>query len=417
MCRGLEGVVNWPYMFSGTHERRATPLGSLRWLFGALAGVIIFALGYSVGASANYSAVGGWSGGTTVDETTVDMRAFWDVWELVEENYVTQPVDKQDMLYGAMEGMLWSLGDPYSQYFTPELAAEFNAEMEGTFSGIGAEIGERENGIVVIAPVADTPAERAGILPGDLILAVDEESTSGLSVDAVVDRIRGEEGTTVTLTLMRGDAEPFAVSIVREQITVQSVSWEVRDDNIAVITVSLFNDDTVDLFQDAVRAVEAADVKGIVLDLRNDPGGLLDAAVDVASFWTGDRNVVIESFKDYEEAYGGRATPVFAGTPTVVLVNGGSASASEIVAGALQDYGLATIIGKQTYGKGSVQQYHDLPDGSAVKITVANWLTPNGRTISEVGITPDIVVEQTLEDIHAYQTPQMDAAIRHLAQE
>lgn len=398
----------------GTQRFGSTPL---YLLFGLLFSVVVFAFGYSVGSVAHGDGVawGGILDSSAQAPSDVDMEQFWDVWSLVEGNY-NKDVDHQEMLYGAMEGMLWSLGDPYSMYFTPESAEEFDQEIEGRFSGIGAEIGQRDAGITVISPIADTPAERAGLQPNDLILAVDGESTEGFSVEQAVQRIRGEAGTDVVLTLMRGAGEPFEVTITREEITVKSVEWEVRDDGIAVVTISVFNDDTVGLMEEAAADIVAAHANGVVLDLRNDPGGLLDAAIEVSSMWAGNRTVVIEKYQDGEDAYAGRAHPVFADMPTVVLVNGGSASASEIVSGALQDYALATIVGDVTYGKGSVQQMHRLPDGSAVKITVADWLTPNGRTITNVGITPDVLVEETAEDIHAGKTPQMDEAIRILSQ-
>lgn len=393
---------------------------SLRWLLAALAAVIIFTFGYTLGGSANISSQGAWTGDSLLDSLSqddeVDMSTFWRVWSVVEESYIDQPVDKQALIDGAIEGMVWALGDPYTTYFTPELAEEFNADLEGTFSGIGAEIGERDVGITVIAPLPETPAERAGVQPGDVITAIDGQSTAGFSVEEAVKLIRGEAGTVVTLTLIRDYGEAFDVAIVREEIHTDSVSWEVRDDGYAVITIAMFNEETVALFAQAVDEIMAAGTKGIVVDLRNNPGGLLVAAVDVAAFWTGDLPVVIEKFQDSEESYRGNGTPVLAETPTVVLVNGGSASGSEILAGALQDHALAEVMGEQTFGKGSVQEYYDLPDGSAVKVTIARWLTPLGRTIHEVGITPDIIVSETLEEIHAGETPQMDAAISHLSQ-
>lgn len=392
---------------------------SLRWLMAVLAAVIIFTFGYTLGGSANISSQGAWTGDSLLDslngDDEVDMSTFWRVWRVVEESYIDQPVDKQALIDGAIEGMVWALGDPYTTYFTPESAEEFNADLEGTFSGIGAEIGERDVGITIIAPLPDTPAERAGVLPGDIIAAIDGQTTAGLSVEEAVRLIRGESGTTVTLTIIRAETA-FDVAIVRQEIHTDSVRWEVRDDGYAVITIAMFNEETVALFAEAVDEIMAADAKGIVVDLRNNPGGLLVAAIDVAAFWTGDLPVVIEKFQDSEESYRGNGTPVLADMPTVVLVNGGSASGSEILAGALQDHGLATVMGEQTFGKGSVQEYYELPDSSAVKVTIARWLTPLGRTIHEVGITPDIIVSETLEEIHAGEAPQMDAAISHLSQ-
>lgn len=346
----------------------------------------------------------------------IDFRQFWEVWNLVKDSYVDQPVSEKDLFYGALQGLLGGLKDPYSVYFTPELAQEFNQELEGKFFGIGAEIGMKEESLVVIAPLSDSPAEKAGIQSGDRILAIDGKDTYGISVNEAVMLIRGEEGTPVVLAVTRdGLKTPKEITITRQEITIKSVELEIRDDGIAVVTLSMFNDDTTTLFQQAVQEILTNNVKGIVLDLRNDPGGLLTEAVNVAGFWIDGKPVVIEKVQDKQTALSASGSAQLAGIPTVVLVNGGSASASEILAGALQDYNLATIIGEQTFGKGSVQEFYGFPDSSAVKVTVAEWLTPNGRSINKTGIEPDIIVEYTQEDYHDGLTPQLDAAIDFLA--
>ncbi len=345
----------------------------------------------------------------------IDFRSFWEVWDLVKEAYIDQPVSEVDMYYGALEGLMWSLGDPYSVYFEPELAEEFDQELNGTFFGIGAEIGSKDDYIVVVAPLSESPAEQAGILAGDKIMAVDGVETFGVSVTEAVYMIRGEEGTTVTLTIVReGEEEMLEVPIVRAEITIESVVWEIQDDGIAVIEVRMFNDDTTDLFQSAIQEILTADVNGIVLDLRNNPGGLLTEAINLAGFWVDGNTVVIEKVQDQLTEFAASGTAHLLGIPTVVLVNYGSASGSEILAGALQDYGVATVIGEQTFGKGSVQEYYEFPDGSSMKITVAEWLTPQGRSINEVGITPDIEVEYTIDNFYDETTPQLDAAIEFL---
>ncbi len=407
------------------HKSSSTAdIGLGTWLKRLLAVIIlaaIFIFGYSLG-SAKVTSGTAWGAGNLLGTPTLDssaqadMSTFWQVWNLAKANYVDQPVDQKKLMDGALEGMVWSLGDPYSSYFTADQAKEFNSTLSGTFSGIGAEIGERDAGITVVAPLPDSPAIKAGLQTNDIIAAIDGKTTAGMSADEAVHLIRGDAGTTVTLTLIRGTAKPFDVAIVRAAIQTKSVTWDIRDDGIAVITMSIFNEDTDSLFAQAVDAITKAKAKGIIVDLRGDPGGLLTAAIKVASYWTGDKTVVIEKFRDHENPYHGNASAVLASIPTVVLVNGGSASASEILSGALQDYGLGTIMGETTFGKGSVQEYYDLPGGSAAKITIARWLTPNGRTIHEVGITPDIEVKETLDQIHAGSTPQMDAAISHLTQ-
>ena len=412
-------MVNWPRMF---HKKAGGAKPSISVLVAVLFCAIVFAFGYSVGSTSRVDRLnwGGAEEGVTPDRVaeSVDFSTFWDVWDLVNEKYIDQPVDKQTLLDGAIDGMVAALGDPYTTYFTPELAEEFRQEVDQTFFGIGAEIGKDDSDtIVVIAPLAGTPAVAAGVLAGDKIYAIDGEDTAGMTVDEAVKRIRGDVGTDVVLTLYRGGDATFDVTITRAQITIDSVTWEIRDDGIAVVTISVFNEDTVDLFRTAASEIVRSNAQGMVVDLRNDPGGLLKAAIDVASFWTGKDVVVIEETLEGQDAYGGNGTPVLAGIPTVVLVNAGSASASEILAGALQDYGFATVIGEQSYGKGSVQEYHEeLSDGAAVKITIAHWLTPNGRTINGVGITPDVVVVETVDDYHAGKTPQMDAAVRQLTQ-
>ncbi len=342
----------------------------------------------------------------------IDFSGFWEIWDLVKDSYIDQPVSEQDLYYGALEGLLGGLDDPYSTYFDPEVAAAFNAELEGTFFGIGAEIASKDEYVTIVAPLEGSPSDLAGVMPGDRVLEIDGNDAFGISVNEAVFQIRGEEGTEVVLTILReGEEELLEISIVRSEIKVDSVNWEIQDDGIAVISVSMFNDDTTDLFQSAVQEVLTSDVKGIVLDLRNNPGGLLTEAINLAGFWVNGSTVVIERVQEAEREFASSGVAQLNGIKTVVLVNGGSASGSEILAGALQDYGYATIIGEQTFGKGSVQEYYELPDGSAVKITVAEWLTPNGSSINEIGITPDIIVEYTSEDFYAEATPQFDKAI------
>lgn len=346
----------------------------------------------------------------------IDFALFWDVWNLVKEEYVDAPVDDEVLFHGAIAGLVAGLGDPYSEFFDPVAATEFDAEISGTFSGIGAEIGADEEGwIVVVAPIAETPAERAGLQTDDHILAIDGVDTYGMSVTAAVRRIRGEQGTPVTLTVLRAQEDPRDIEIIRETIHTKSVTWEIRDDHVAVVRITQFNEDTVGLFAQAQQEVLAAGATGMILDLRNNPGGLLDAAVRIAGYYVGVRPVVLEVTPQERTPLFADGSAALATLPTVVLVNQGSASASEILAGALQDYGLARIMGATTFGKGSVQQYHELPDGSAVKITVARWETPNGRSIDHDGITPDITLSpDELSAAHDLPDPAIAAAVRLL---
>ncbi|MBU1032381.1 MAG: S41 family peptidase [Patescibacteria group bacterium] len=358
---------------------------------------------------------------------TIDFKQFWELWDILNTRFYKQPLDEETLLYGAMAGLTRAAGDPYTVFFEPAIAKEFSQALDGKFEGIGAEIGIKNEQLMIIAPLANTPAARSGLLSGDAILMIGATSTEGMSTDEAVSLIRGKKGTTVVLSIGRikitkGDdgkekreASQMEVAIVRDTIVVPSVNTELLDDNIAVIEITHFNSDTTKEFSKAVDQALAKDTKGVILDLRNNPGGYLDRATAVAGEWVGDDLVVIErrrgeKFDEYHGTGKGRLKDM----PTVVLVNEGSASASEIVAGALQDYEIATLVGKKTFGKGSVQDYSELVNGTAVKITVAEWLTPKERFINEIGIDPDIFVDMTEEDYAEERDPQLDKAVEIL---
>ncbi|MBI5071333.1 S41 family peptidase [Candidatus Falkowbacteria bacterium] len=342
----------------------------------------------------------------------IDFNLFWQVWDLAKNDYVHQPVQDTKLFYGALAGIISSLDDPYSVFFDPQTAEDFKKELEGTFSGIGAELGIKNKQLTIIAPLPDTPAEKAGLKAGDRILAIDGKDTTDMALDYAVSIIRGEKGTDVTLTIWReGWEKSEDFKITRDQIEVASVKWEMKGD-IAYIEINHFNEDTTRRFNQAVTELIAKNPKGLILDLRNNPGGFLDTAVEVAGEWVSNDVIVVEQMDDgqkNEERSSGLAR--LENLKTVVLVNQGSASASEIVGGALQDYGKATLVGEKTFGKGSVQNLEPLPDGSAVKITVAEWLTPKGRQIDKEGIAPDVEIKLTEEDYNANRDPQMDKAI------
>ncbi len=346
----------------------------------------------------------------------VDFQAFWDIWKTVKERYVETPPSDVKMFYGAVAGMVGSLGDPYSVFFDPEYAQKFSKELEGEFEGIGAEIGMKQEKLTVIAPLPGTPADKAGIKAGDRILAIDGIDTTGMLVDDAVSRIRGDKGTPVKLMIIReGMKEPKELTIVRDKITVESVKWKtvkVSGKKIGVITITHFNEKTEAKFNEAVRSILLEDPQGVILDLRNNPGGFLDTAVSVAGEWVPHDVIVTEKFSDgTKKNYASDGKSRLADVPTVVLVNGGSASASEIVAGALQDHAKATIVGEKTYGKGSVQDYTEFADGSALKLTVALWFTPKDRSINKEGIAPDVEVKLTPADFEADKDPQYDKAV------
>ncbi|MDP2736203.1 MAG: S41 family peptidase [bacterium] len=347
----------------------------------------------------------------------VDFNLFWDVWDELKDKYVDKnKLDDKTMFYGAIRGMVESIGDPYTVFMEPKVAKEFSDDLAGTFEGIGAEIGKKDNIITIVAPLADMPAEKAGLQSGDKIYGINGESTVGLAIDEAVSKIRGPKGTEVTLTIFReGFEKTEDFKIIRQTILVKSIRTKMSDDKIFTITITNFNDDTNELFKKAAAEAVEKNPKGIILDLRNNPGGYLETAIDVASEWIDQGVVVTEQFsqeKKNEYLHRGRAR--LKDFPTVVLVNQGSASASEIVSGALKDNGKATIVGMKTFGKGSVQTLQELKDGSSVKITVAKWLTPDGYNINHEGIAPDIEVDLTLEDYNKNIDPQMDKAVEIL---
>lgn len=346
----------------------------------------------------------------------VDFDLYLQVWQMLQERYVDQPVSATKLFYGSLEGLVAALDDPYSVFLTPQVSEEFNEQLNGRFEGIGAEIGIKNKVLTIIAPLAGSPAEQAGLRSRDNVLAIDKEPTDVLSLDEAVSRIRGPKGTTVVLTIKREvDKDPFDVSVTRDTIQVKSVSWKMKDDNIAYIELTNFNQDTTGLFKQISREVVAASPRGIIFDLRNNSGGFLQTAIDVASLWVDHKLVVAErSQVEGEKKYLSEGQALFASIPTVVLVNGGTASSSEIVSGALQDYGLARLIGEKTFGKGSVQVLEDLPDGSSVKFTVAKWYTPHDRSIDKDGITPDEEIKLTPEDYGADKDPQLERAMEYL---
>lgn len=393
--------------------------------FGAiLMAVLCVALGYTLGERQSVQANVPEGEGRVVSQGLVpadvgddaDFGTFWDVWKLVKSEYVDQPVSEKNLYYGSIGGMVASLSDPYSTYFTPEDAKSFDEQLSGTFFGIGAQLDVKDTRIVVVAALPGTPADHAGLRSGDVIAQIDGASTDGMSVDEAVTHIRGAKGTTVSLGILRDNAtDPETIPIVRDEINVDSVKYTMMDNHVADIEISMFNEDTSSLFAEAAKKAIQDGATSIVLDLRNNPGGLLDSAITLAGYWIpSGGTAVIEDIRGTRTEYPTSGSGSLKDLPTVVLVNGGSASASEILAGALQDAKKATVIGEQTFGKGSVQEYHSLPDGGAVKITVARWLTPLGRSIDKQGITPDDVVPFTLDDAHAKRDPQFDAAINIL---
>lgn len=355
-------------------------------------------------------------------KSDVEFSLFWDVWEILQKQYVDSPIAETKLFYGALAGLVAGAGDPYTVFLDPKTATDFNQELSGSFDGIGAEIGLRDNKIVIIAPLPDTPAEKAGLRPKDHIIAIDDRNTGGMTLESAVSAIRGQRGTEVVLKILReGVEEPREVKIIRATIDIKSVEFSMKaaagadKSDIGYIKITHFNEDTASDFSAAVNNVLGKNPKAIILDLQNDPGGFLDTAVDVASYWIDKGPVVVQQVKgDKRTEIPARGQALLKGMKTVVLVNAGSASASEIVAGALQDYGLATIIGEKTFGKGSVQELQSLSDGSAVKVTVAKWLTPKGRSIEGEGIEPDVIVAIDRDKLDDEKDPILERALELL---
>lgn len=356
--------------------------------------------------------------------TKPDFQEFWNVWDLLEEKYATgnstTTISVEDRLQGAIEGLVGSYDDPYTLYLPPVDSANFNEEISGNFSGVGMEVGIRDRLVTVIAPLKGTPAELAGIIAGDIIVEIDEVSTEGMRIDEAVRLIRGEKGTVVNLQIFRaGEQEFIDIPITRDTIDVPTVSTEIVDDTF-VIALYSFNAVAEAQMRSALQEYLESDSERLVVDVRGNPGGFLQSAVSISSYFLPAGKVIVseqfgDSSKDDVFRSRGRQLQVFTPETLVVLVDGGSASAAEILAGALQDHGVATVIGAQTYGKGSVQELVELENGSSLKVTIARWLTPNGTSISEGGLTPDIVISRTPAQRMAEEDPQKNAAVRFLA--
>lgn len=355
--------------------------------------------------------------GKNTNGSTADFSTFWRAWDLIEKNY-DGTLDYEKMVNGAIEGMVNAVGDPYTNYLSPEDAQKLSNDLSGIISGIGAEVGLRDNRLVIIAPIDESPAKKAGLLPGDYIVKINDESTAGMDINTAVSKIRGEAGTKVKIVIDRAGVEK-SFEITRETVTVKSVKSAVIENSIGHITISRFDEQTTDLVRAAIKDLSSKNIKKIVLDMRDNPGGYLNESVTTASLFIKDGVIVTEKKdtilgkkSEYKAIGGGPATSD--DVKIVVLINGGSASASEIVAGALKDRGRATLVGEKSYGKGSVQEIENLSRGAKLKITIAHWYTPNGRNIGKEGIEPDVLVKMTEADYVAGRDPQLAEAVKIL---
>ena len=391
--------------------------------------VVLVLVVTSLGASCSLSSL------SSPTPTPKQLGVVDEAWSVILNDYVDKDkIDQNALSSSAIKAMLESIHDPYAAYFD---AAEFKTieqmNVQGIYGGIGAMVTIKDGQVTVIAPIAGTPAEKAGIKPGDKILAIDGNSTQGMSLEEAVLKVQGNPGTKVTLEVLhQGEETPITLVITREEINLPSVYPEIGNvtstpsttpvptvtplpNGIAIITITYFSERTEDEAVSALKDVLASGAKGIVLDLRDNPGGILDSAVAVASQFL-KQGIVLYALdssgkkETWDVKPGGLATDV----PLAVLVNGNSASASEVVAGALQDYGRAPLIGNQTFGKGSINHFRQLSDGSAIYISIGRWFTPNGRQIEGNGLTPDIVVNTTEQDIQQGKDPQLDRAIEYI---
>ncbi len=358
---------------------------------------------------------------TNVDNSqSTDMSLFWDVWDEMDMYYIDESAvrDDEKLVYGSIKGLVNSVDDPYTVFMDPEETHQFEENLNGSLEGIGAELTVEDGFLTVLSPLKDSPAEKAGLLPGDVIFQIDGKISSEMTLFDAIMSIRGEKGTQVTLTIIREEvAEPFEVIIVRDSITVESVTYELLENSIAYISINQFSDDTADEFDKAVQQLLLDDAEELIIDLRYNGGGYLDISVDILSeLIEGTEAAVQIQTRDTEEneilyLWGNATLPEI---PLVVLVNDGSASAAEILAGGIQDYKRGLVIGETTYGKGSVQEVIYLDDGSSLRMSIAHWLTPNGRSIEDVGITPDRLIELTYEDALEGNDPQLAEAKSYL---
>lgn len=347
---------------------------------------------------------------------TIDFSLFWDAYDKLQKNFINpEKIENKKIIYGAIEGMAKSLNDPYTSFFDPAQAKRFQQELSGSFDGIGVQIGIKKDTLTVIAPLPGTPGEKAGLKSGDIIAKIDGKDSSSMTTDEAVSLIRGQKGTSVTLSIFRdGWTAEKDFKIIRDTIIVATMSWEIKNNDIAYIKINEFGEKLPSDFQTAALQILQSPAKKIILDLRGNPGGYLEVAQNVAGwFLEKGQTVTIEDFgsSKTKQIYKAEGNAEFANYPIVVLTDQGSASASEILAGALRDNRNIKLIGTKSFGKGSVQEVIDLRGGSFLKITIAKWLTPKGNSISEVGLEPDVEVKITDKDFEQKKDPQLDKAL------
>lgn len=378
-----------------------------------LVGAISFTFGVGIQNSSNFQSFISDRNKTHKTPEDLDYRSVEEVYDKLRAQY-NGKLDEDKLLDGLKSGLVGASGDPYTVYLDAKSAKEFEESLNGEFDGIGAEIATKENQLQVVAPLPDTPAEKAGLRPGDPIIAINGKDTAGMTTELAVSKIRGKKGTTVKITIVRDD-KPKELEITRSRIVVEDASGEILANDIGYIELRTFGDSSGAQVKRIAEGFASKGIKKVILDMRNNSGGLLNQAVDVSSIWLNGEVVVEErGLNSDKEILRADRDGVLRGTQLVILINGGSASASEIVAGALHDHGVAKLIGEKTFGKGSVQTLEDLPNGGQLKITIARWFTPKGVNINKDGIKPDQKVELTDDDFDKDRDPQLDAAKKAL---
>ena len=354
---------------------------------------------------------------TPLEDDDVLFKPFWQVWSLVHEEYVDQPLDDKALMRGAINGALEAIGDPQTSYMNPDELIQANIPLIGSYEGIGAWVDTDGEYLIIISPMPGSPAERAGMKPGDEVVAIDGEDMTGVDGNIVIRKVMGPAGSTVLLTVRRADVpDLLEFEVVREQIEVSSVESEMLEDGIGYVQILSFSGETISELRSALRELLEEEPSGMILDLRGNGGGFLDSAIDVSSEFIAEGIILTEKFGDgVEETYDSSGKGLATDLPLVVLINAGSASASEIVAGAIQDYERGVLVGETSFGKGSVQFWLELDDDEgALRVTVARWYTPEGRLIDQEGLLPDFEVILTEEDFEAETDPQLDKAIEVL---
>jgi len=353
----------------------------------------------------------------TPDELETLFVPFWEAWNIVHEQFVEQPVEDEVLMQGAIRGMMDALGDQQTFYMEPRVYENETSSLQGQYEGIGAYVDTEGDYLTIVSPIEGSPAEQAGLLPGDKVIAIDGEDMTGVAPEEARLKVLGPEGSKVTLTVTReGEPEPLEFTIMRAQIEIRSAEGKMLEDNVAYVDINTFGENTTQELRAALDDVLKQNPRGIVIDLRNNPGGYLSTAVEVSSEFIEEGVILYEQYgdgrRDEHKALGnGQALDI----PLVVLINEGSASASEILAGALQDYERATLVGGKSFGKGSVQNWVPLSNNQgAARVTIARWLTPDERLIDHIGLMPDVVVEMTPEDFEAGRDPQLDTAVETL---